>query len=187
MRKIITLILALTMIFSCAVLASCGNETEQEAPSGMKRASAEEASYIFYVPSTWQCDVASGATTAYYSNSDTSSVSVMTFALENSDADAADWWSGFEADFKNVYDDFEIESREDVKLDGVDGAKVVFTGALTHDGEDKVTFKFMQVAAVRKKTLSAPEVYVVTYTSSPEVYDNHLEEVQKMLDNFKCN
>ena len=45
----------------------------------------------------------------------------------------------------------------------------------------------MQVAAVKTKKLSAPEVYVVTYTSSPEVYDSHIEEVNKMVEEFRFN
>ena len=184
MKKIISLI-ALFLAVS-ALFASCGQSEEDGVPAGMKIASADTASYRFFVPETWQCDVASGATTAYYSNSDTSSVSVMTFTLENSDASVSDWWSSFEGDFKMVYDDFEVISREAVTLDGMEAEKVVFVGTLNHDGE-AITFKFMQVASVRRKTLSAPEAYVFTYTSSPEVYDSHLTDVQTMLDAFRFN
>ena len=95
-------------------------------------------------------------------------------------------------DFKNVYKDFELISEEETVLDGAAATKFVFTGSLVHENEnggaeDKETFKFMQVAAVKSKTLSAPEVYVITYTSSPEVYDDHIEEVGKMIDEFRFN
>jgi len=186
MKKVISFALAAIIFASCLALASCG-KSEDGVPNGMKKASSDAASYIFYVPEVWQCDVASGATTAYYSNSDTSSVSVMTFSLENSDATADDWWEGFEDDFKKVYDDFSIESREDTKLDGEDAVKYVFSGSLSHGEEEKVEFKFMQIASVKRKPLSAPEVYVITYTSSPDVYEEHLSDVQKMIDNFKFN
>lgn len=184
MKKIVSIIAVIAI--AAALLASCGQNGSDGAPAGMKIASADTASYLFYVPETWQSDVASGAATAYYSNSDTSSVSVMTFSLGSSDASVSDWWTSFEGDFKMIYDDFEIISREAVKLDGVDGEKIVFVGTLKHD-EEKITFKFMQVAAVRQKTLSAPEAYVFTYTSSPEVYDSHLTDVQSMLDAFRFN
>lgn len=185
MKKIMTALLAAAMIFSAFVLASCSENTDST-PKGMKLASGEAASYLFYVPETWQCDVASGATSAYYSNSDTSSVNVMTFSLGYSDASVSDWWSSFEADFKKVYEDFEVISREETTLDGEAAEKVVFKGSLTHD-EEKVEFKFMQISAIKRKMLSSPEVYVITYTSSPEIYDNHLSEVDKMIENFKFN
>ncbi len=184
MKKTVSIIAVLAVVL--AALASCGQNNDDTTPAGMKLASSETASYLFYVPETWQSDVSSGAATAYYSNSDTSSVSVMTFSLGSSDASVSDWWDSFEGDFKMIYDDFEIISREAVKLDGVDGEKIVFVGTLKHD-EEAITFKFMQVAAVRQKTLSAPEAYVFTYTSSPEVYDSHLADVQRMLDAFRFN
>ena len=185
MKRIISVVIAALLVFAALFLASCGKNTDGT-PDGMKLASGDSASYLFYVPETWQCDVASGATSAYYSNRDTSSVNVMTFSMNYSDASAADWWSEFEEDFKKVYGDFEVISREATTLDGVEAEKVVFTGKLSH-GEDEVTFKFMQVAAIKRKTLSAPEVYVFTYTSSSEAYDEHLTDVQSMLDNFKFN
>ena len=192
MKRMVSVLLAALAVISCALLSSCGSESEDGVPKGMKIASAESASYKFYVPTSWQCDVASGATTAYYSITDTSSVSVMVFTLENSDSDASDWWKSFEADFKNVYTDFELISEEEAVLDGAPASRFVFSGALVHkdekSGEEtKDVFKFMQVAAVKTKKLSAPEVYVVTYTSSPEVYDSHIEEVNKMVEEFRFN
>ncbi len=193
MKRIVSIILAAVILLSCAMLASCGSDKDEDGtPKGMKLISAESASYKFYVPTTWQADVASGATTAYYSLTDTSSVSVMVFTLENSDSDVSDWWKSFLSDFKNVYNDFELISEEEAVLDGAAAAKFVFTGSLVHKdeksgAEDKETFKFMQVAAVKTKKLSSPEVYVITYTSSPEVYDDHIEEVTKMVDEFRFN
>ena len=86
----------------------------------------------------------------------------------------------------------EVSDIFNAVLDGAAATKFVFTGSLVHKDEkngteDKETFKFMQVAAMRTKTLSAPEVYVITYTSSPEVYDDHIEEVNKMVEEFRFN
>ena len=185
MKRIISVLMALAVVISAAVLfSSCGNE--DGAPNGMKIASAAKAPYRFYVPDSWQCDVASGATTAYCSATDTSNVSVMTFTLEHSDSDVAEWWKSFKEDFNNTYEDFEVETEdgEDLKLDGKDAKKWVFSGALTH-GDQKDEYKFMQVAAVNTSALSMPEVYVITYTSSPEIFDSHLDQVKLMIDNFK--
>ena len=45
-------------------------------PKGMKVASPDSESFVLYVPESWQCDVSSGASGAYFSDADTSSVSV---------------------------------------------------------------------------------------------------------------
>ena len=194
MKRFLSAILAAVMLFSCVLLTSCGSDKDEDGtPKGMKLASSDSASYKFYVPTTWQNDVASGSTIAHYSMTDTSSISVMVFTLENSDSDVYDWWKSFLADFNNVYTDFELISEDgEATLDGAPAAKFVFSGALVHKDEKsgtetRETFKFMQTAAVRKKALSAPEVYVITYTSSPEVYDSHIEEVNKMIEEFRFN
>ena len=193
MKRTVSLILAVILL-SCALFTSCGSERDENGVlKGMKLISAESASYKFYVPTTWQADVASGATIAHYSMTDTSSISVMVFTLENSDSNVYDWWKSFLSDFNNVYEDFELISEDkEATLDGAPASKFVFKGALTHKDDEtgkeyKEVFKFMQVAAVKSKALSAPEVYVITYTSSPEVYDDHIEEVNKMVEEFKFN
>ncbi len=194
MKRIMSAILAAVILLSCVLMTSCGSDKDEDGtPKGMKIASSDAASYKFYVPTTWQCDVSSGATMAHYSMTDTSSISVMVFTLENSDSDVSDWWKSFLSDFNNVYTDFELISEDDeAVIDEAPASKFVFKGTLVHKdeksgSETKETFQFLQAAAVRKKALSAPEVYVITYTSSPEVYDSHIEEVNKMIEEFRFN
>ena len=194
MKKFLSVFLAAVMLALCAMmLASCSKGGEEGTPDGMEIASSEEADYYFYVPkgSAWVSDVKSGATTAYYSNTDTSNVSVMAFTLANTDYTVEDWWNSFENDFKNTYDDFEVVSSETAILDGVSALKTIFTGKMNvgvgSDGEAIVReYKFMQVSAIRKGTLSAPKAYVFTYTSlNDETFDSHLEDVETMVENFK--
>lgn len=182
MKKVISAILAIITVATVALLtASCG-EKDASAPDGMVKASAENIGYSFYVPSSWKCDVASGATTAYYSSSDASNVSVMSFSAKNTDFTADSWWDGFLEDFNNTYSEFELISTEEAALDSSGAKKYVYTGKL---GE--VTYKFMQVVTVKKESLSAPQIIIFTYTSVPDIFDSHLDDVQKMLDNFKFN
>jgi len=189
MKKIIVMILAFAMLSACASMTSCG-KSSGDAPNGMKLISSDVVSYSLYVPNSWQADVAAGATTAYYSSTDTSSVSVMVFTLNDVSMSAKDWWNSYRADYEEVYKDFEVISEEETVLDGVAAMKFVFTGALTHtendgSGAEKDEFKFMQVAAIKSKPLSSPEIYVFTYTSSPAQYDSHLTDVENMLAYFK--
>lgn len=192
MKKFLSFILALVIVaLSASVLSSCGDD-ESSVPDGMQLACDENTTdYLFYVPTTWKCDVKSGASTAYYSSSDTSSVSVMSFELNNADSNVDDWWKSFKSDFERVYENFKLEEDKKAVLDGVEAHRYVFTGSLSHDngsGEaDSADFKFMQVAAMRTQGLSRPQVYVFTYTSNPENYDSHLEDVESMLSFFKFN
>lgn len=182
MKKIISVILAAVIMLSgAALLTSCG-KSETDAPAGMKRASSENAGCDFFVPEPWICDVQSGATTAYYSSTDASNVSVMSFSAEYSDYTADNWWESFKADFEGVYSDFEVISSENTVLDGTAAMKFIYKGVL-----EERTYQFLQVVAVKNVSLSAPQVFVFTYTSLPDTFDSHMDDVSKMLDNFKFN
>ena len=43
-------------------------------------------------------------------------------------------------------------------------------------------FHFISVVCIRSGT-----VYLITYTAQPAIYENHLEEVQNILDNFSLS
>ena len=175
-KRILVLFMAVVMTVLC--LASC-SKADPTVPEGMKEASGESVDYNFYVPENWTCDVANGATTAYYSETDRSNVSVMTFTVNYTDDTLADWWKSFESDFQNVYSDFEVVSSENTVIDGVPALKTVFKGTL-----EDYEYQFMQVAAVKGVALSKPQAYVFTYTSVPSAYESHMEDVQSMLDAF---
>lgn len=176
-KRIFALTMAIVMLSLC--LFSCGKDENPEVPAGMKEASGEKADYNFYIPDHWTADVENGATTAYYSETDRSNVNVMTFSANYTDDTLADWWTSFESDFKNVYSDFEVISTENTVLDGVAALKTVFKGTL-----EDYEYQFMQIAAVKGMALSKPQIYVFTYTSVPEAYESHIEDVQSMLDAF---
>lgn len=189
MKKILSTVFAV-IIFAVSAFsfASCGEDGDPSVPAGMKLASTESSGCKLYVPENWICDVASGATTAYYSTTDASNVSVMTFSAEYSDYTVENWWEEFKKDFEKVYSDFEIISSDNTTLDGNAAMKFVYKGTL----EEK-TYQFMQVVTVRTAAFSAPQVTIFTYTSRPaddvmeDLYSKHLDDVQKMLDNFKFN
>lgn len=177
LKRIFALFAAVCIL--AAGLCSCNKETVSEVPEGMKEASGENVDYNFYIPEHWTADVDNGATTAYYSESDRSNVSVMTFSANYTDDTLASWWQSFESDFQNVYTDFEVISTENVVLDGIPALKTVFKGTL-----EDYEYQFMQIAAVKGQALSRPQIYVFTYTSVPDAYESHLEDVQSMIDAF---
>ncbi|MBQ8641309.1 MAG: hypothetical protein IJ480_03755 [Clostridia bacterium] len=168
MKRVLITILALSML----VLSGCGGDTQ--APAGYKTASGEAADYAFFVPEDWTVDLSTGATSAYCSAEDPSSVSVMAWELPNTDTTLDEWWEMNMEDIARVFQNVETAAPENVTLDSVHGQKYVYTADL---GE--FSYKIMQVAAIRSGS-----VYLITYTSLADTFDSHLEEVNNMVSFF---
>lgn len=185
MKKTISILVAFAAVLLCAAsLVSCG-KSDSSVPSGMKIASPDNVAYQLFVPTVWKSDPASGVSSAYYSNTDTSSVSVMTFPADDKDIDVTEWWNGYKEDFSTVYEDFKVEETAEAALGGLTGAKFVCTGKLKISEDLTESYKFMQIAAVRTKPEGDGEICVLTYMSSPDAYDSHLSDVEKIVGNFR--
>lgn len=167
--------LAIVLCVASLLLCACGEKSEVEIPDGYQLASDDAADYHFFVPQGWTVDITSTATSAYVSASDPSSVSVMTWASSVSDMSLDDWWASFTPDFEMVYDNFTVESEENMLLGGAAARSVVFTATL-----GDTDYKFRQISAIRDSV-----VYVMTYTSTAEGFDLHTEEVTAMAEYFE--
>ncbi|MBE6541094.1 MAG: hypothetical protein E7672_01460 [Ruminococcaceae bacterium] len=167
-RRIILLIVAALFAVS---LASCKKD-EYEAPAGWTTASDEKADFYFYVPDEWTVDYSTAAAGAYFSESDPSSVSVMAWGLEHTDTTVDEWWDLNKDEIELVFSDVAIVSEENATVNGVFGKTYVYTANL---GE--FSYKFMQTAVIKNAT-----VYLFTYSSTPENFDSHIEDVEGMLD-----
>ena len=165
--------IALVLTLSVLTLAGCG--ADSEAPTGYKTASGEAADYTFFVPEEWNVDLTTGATGAYCSTEDPSSVSVMAWELPNTDTTLDEWWAMNLEDISLVFQNVAVGEPENVTLDGVHGQKYTYTADL---GE--FSYKIQQTAAIR-----GGSVYLVTYTSLADTFDSHLEEVGNMLSFFR--
>lgn len=160
----------------CALLL-IGCQNDPEAPTGMKTASGEGADYTLFVPDDWTVDITTGATGAYVSSADTSGVLVTTWDLPNTDTSLDDWWETNLAEIETVYQDVTVDSSETLLVDGCHAVQYVWTGTL-----GSYTYRVMQTAAVKNGS-----VYLFTYTSLPDLYDSHLEEVEQMLEFFSID
>ena len=155
MKHILTLILALSVLF----LTGC--DRDANAPTGYKTASGEAADYYFFVPDDWTVDMATGATSAYCSAEDPSSVSVMAWELPNTDTTLDQWWEMNLEDITMVFQNVTVEEPENVTVGGVHGQKYVYTADL-----GDFSYKIMQTAAIRSGS-----VYLITYTSLADTFD----------------
>lgn len=180
--RTLAIFLAMCIALSAVSLASCSKKDDTDAPDGMVNIAAADAGYSFFVPTTWKYTTGSDTPSAYYSNNDASNVSVMSFSVEYSDYTVDDWWNSFAEDFEEVYEGYELISSEETVLGGVAAVKKVFKGTL---GE--LEYEFLQVSAIRREALSAPQVVVFTYTSVPDAFEGHSDDVAKMIENFKFN
>lgn len=181
-KKIFSAVVVLSLIFSALLLSACSIAGDENAPDGMINIASEDAYYSFYVPTSWKYTEGDNVPSAYYANNDASNVSLMSFSVEYTDYTVDDWWNGFTEDFEEVYSDFELISSEETVLGGVAAVKKVFKGTLAG-----TEYQFLQVSAMKKEALSAPQIVVFTYTSIPESFESHNEDVSKMIDNFKFN
>ncbi len=191
MKKIVSLILVSVMcIFA---LSACANDGET--PNGFKNASNEACDFDFYVPETWTVSQSSGTVAAYCSPSDPSSISVMPAELEHADSTVSDWWDGHKADFETVYDSFTMIGEKNVTMGGIKGKTYTFTAKLlgksdkaegtdtpaaTESGTKTVTYYFSITAVVRHSRL-----YMMTFTSTEDLYENHTDTLAKVIEHFK--
>lgn len=171
MKKIFSLILALGLLGT--VLVSC--KKAGDAPDGMMLASGNSANYFLYIPDDWTVDLQTGATTAHVSSSDRSNISASSWTLEYTD-DTIDTWHERQLEALNAgFTDYAEESVTETTLDGVYAKEYVFTAKL--GGEDR---KYRQIAAVK-----AGCVFVITYSTTPELYDEHNGDVDDVFAAFK--
>lgn len=176
MKKILLKISLLIVLLAFATsLTACGNGDDPYAPpTGMVSATDEKADFCLFVPDEWQIDYSTAAAGAYCSASDPSSVSVMAWDLEYTDTTLDEWWETNVSEIGLVFDNFNLESEENITMSEVYGKKYTYTASL---GE--FDYKIMQAACLRGST-----VYLFTYTSVPDNFDLHTDEVNDMLTYF---
>lgn len=167
MKKIVSLLLAFVF---CAGLCACS----ADAPDGMQLASSDKAAYLLYVPTTWTLGASNEYASAYYSSDDPSNVSVIFFSPEE-EKDLDDYWSDFEAEYKETFPTMNVEETSNTLLGERAAKKCVFTATVS-GGEYKFTQYMAKYGGM---------VYILTYTAPADKYELHLQEVEKIADNFK--
>lgn len=167
MKKLILIALVTIMIFS---LLSCSKNSD--APEGMQNVAPEREKYNLYVPQNWMPN-SDNVVGAYYSNSDRSNVSVMAYGGEYETS--AQYWDAFKASADNTFKDFVIISEnEAIVIDERNAVKFCYKMKL--DGKE---YQCMQAVVAFSNIC-----YVITYTSTPELYDSHIADVENIISNF---
>lgn len=170
MKKIIVALMCALMLVS---LVGCSNAG---APEGMQNAASENEAFYLFVPQAWTPNASSGIASAYYSASvDRSNVSV-TCTLPAEGYLSVEQYVTYTTDsLGKMLDDFTVVSAPaEAKLGGA--AALSFDYTATVNG---VAYKYRQIVSAYKDIF-----YVFTYTSTAELFDSHLGDVDAIVSYF---
>ena len=183
MKALKTIIALILVLVTAALAVSCGQNSD--VPKGMQQIESEFVDYKFYVPSTWTVDKTSGFLSAYVPD-DKSNVSMMTMTATRAYKDVGEYIDEYLTELENTYVGFEYIESESL----VPTAEKPKTGLTLGDKEaarlvykiklGDTTYKYMQVI-----TSSGYYIYTLTYTALIDKFDSHLEEVNKIITEFK--
>ncbi len=178
--RILTLLLALSLLFS---LAAC-SKSDPEVPEGFLLAQNEGADYYFYYPENWLLDrTDAGMTSTFVSETDFSNVSVTAFTFSGQYTSLEQYAEEYYLkQFTDNFNNLEVERNQDgslkrshLKIDERDA--VVFQYKATFAGEE-YTFRAWLIS-------DSGYVYTVLYTAKTEVYETHLPYAERIAENIR--
>ena len=151
------------------------NVTDKHTPDGMKIASSDNIEYRLYVPTNWICDSTSGRSEAYYPTSSRPNVTVTSYT--DSDATTPEgYFAELEKEYAAKLSGFELLGTSEKKTVGGRDA-VSYTYRVEYDG---VSFRIMQTVLIY-----LDNAYSITYTALDEDFEEHLSDVEKILEAFR--
>ena len=145
-----------------------------ECPAGMKLISTDERAYRFFVPENWVSNERAEISAAYAPENDGSNVSLQMHMTEDESVTVAEFFAACEARYVELFDEYELLSDADIKMDGVSAKKYTYRAVI-----GGVEYTQMQAIVMRGAVY-----YVLTYTALPEYFDAHASDVEKMIENF---
>ncbi len=169
MKKFICIILALVCL---TALVSCSKN--QETPEGYKLISDENAAYYFYAPTQWVVNDGDGPDSVFYSEADRSIVTVTTYLALETIQTVEEYWKHVENSYKTTYAEYVLVESGDTMMGERNAKSYTFTATI-----GGVSYKLRQIIAV-----SGDYFYIMTYMSTPDNFDKHIEEVNGMVGVF---
>ncbi len=166
--------LLLAVIMLALPILSCADSSDVKVPKGMQLCTNDVINYNLFVPDEWTPSISTGAVGAYCSAEDTTNVTVMAWNVDSS-MTLDKWWDGYKQDFELVFDDMSDPKKENTTLGGAAAQKYTYTAKL---GEHE--YYYVQVACIHWSM-----VYVLTFTSTPEKCEQHMEDLGKIIEYFE--
>lgn len=184
------------LLISALMLGGCAKQ-DPNAPEGYQTASNDKVSYTLFVPEDWAVDTDENSlvVSARVSNEESANITMMQYDNNNYPAETTEdgkevspvvrYWADNKDDLAKLFDnDAEGKSTFKLETDGkttlmgktAKGANVpayayVYTGTV-----GGVELKYMQVIACHNDAF-----YFLTFTASPERYDEFADDVEELL------
>ena len=175
LKKMIALLMAFVL---CTALTACASETEDgvTVPTGMQAILSEAEDYYLIVPADWLTDTTVGLTSAYAEDLARSSVTVCANELTYEISTIEDYWASYAEQFAATFTNFTMldDVPGDVTIGGEAGKKYRYTATV-----GDVDYQWMQVLFIHNGTL-----YMLTYTSTPDGYEDLLDDVSDIISAF---
>ena len=154
--------------------------TKVALPAGMQLASFDEGAYRLFVPMSWVLYTQDGQTAAYVSDQDRTNVNMGAYMPEQEKMSIAEFWelaktdyasklSGFTVLEEDIYDS-SSDQTWNIQLGGRVADRFVFSATV-----DGVTYRYCQYVCAY-----ASMFYILTYTSTEELYATHLDELEQI-------
>lgn len=189
MKKTFWAVMLVILLLVSFALSACGNSTTEDGvaiPVGMKLISPDTADYYLFINEDWKDDISTGVVTAYYSDNDPTNIAAMVFSLDGT-MTYSEYWDSYEKEFSAVYSDYTLVDEAETLLDGMTSGRFVYTGTFgadeerAEDGEENgIKYKFTTVVTIKDSS-----IYLITYSARESKYDEHIEDFNDVLLNFK--
>ncbi len=170
MKKLLALLLAALTVLT---LAACTSES-------MKDAGAEEAyrenvvDFTLYIPETWILDTTSFVVSAHASKEDASTVTMTQADLSSGYQQIPAIFESTKDELAKLYTFKTLKEATQRKVADTDAA--IYQYSLT-DKQSEAVLHYLQCMFIKDGTL-----YTFTYYATPDLYETHMPEVNKMLD-----
>ena len=148
--------------------------TDKKTPAGMKKASFKNCEYVFYVPTSWYCDMSDKLSEAYYPESGKPNVTVTSFSPDNV-MTAKEYFSECEEIYKKDISGYERIGESERTV--AELSAISYTYKAVYGGTE---YRIMQTVFVYNDM-----VYSITYTALADRFDAHLDHVKTMLNTFR--
>lgn len=153
------------------VLSSCS--AKQNPDNNTFAVTNDAVDFSFNVPSDWEY-IKNDAMVAVQNAQKNANISVTSFE-QPKDQSVNDYFEQYKETFKTAFKNMEIVYDNEIKADGIPARRITYTNDLGQD-----SFKCDMVIMSKNAVL-----YTVTFTTTPEKYDENVETFNSMLDSFK--
>ncbi len=195
MKRYLSLTLALIFLLMTAVLSSSCARDSGDTPVGMKNASGKANDFYLYVPDEWIINTSDTdlMASARVSENDPSNITMIGYEDAGNEYSSIDsYWEYYQNElssriFDKVKDEESGEEKTTFKMAETENGetqapeKILIAGNEAQKYEYSGTVAGMELSYMQIIVKKANIFYIITYTSTPELYERHSSEIDTIL------